>query len=457
MTLIAYLGRLNISYSRRMYLAFSGLSFCLLILWWGAYFPGCLSPDSWDQWSQSHNLGLLNDSHPVLYTLLIFALRLIWDSPGVLILFNIILFSHIIGVFLVFLYRKGVRMKILLFFVVFITLNPTNGRMVVAFWKDITYALGLLYLFVVYAKLVADNEKVYIKSFFVFEFLISFFLVLISRHNGIFVVLLSLPLFIYIVWGNNKLIFKLTMFSLLLIYSNKMVRSICVKDDGWYKIEHVMIRHLGSYLVSGNLTEKEKLLMLQIMPHSAWKRSYSPWTHDGLAFGPYGDNYRNLVPKMKTAIRKLFFNKVREKPIVFLKSQLSISQLIWRPIPEAGSYLNTYCVDCGDGVNKSLRLLADNYTSSCHTIYTRYLFWMGPLYIWLNFLIFIILFCTNSKSIFLVCTPQLLNVISVALVCPAQDFRYVYPSVIVFPFLLILLILNLKNFRKYIAGNLETL
>ena len=69
------------------------------------------------------------------------------------------------------------------------------------------------------------------------------------------------------------------------------------------------------------------------------------------------------------------------------------------------------------------------------------LFESPALYMYLAFIAMIAIFLiTQSKSIFLVYLPNMLNILTIFISTPTQDVRYLYPNLLVFYLLLLILI-----------------
>lgn len=56
---------------------FFTISLSILLLWYIAYYPGCFSQDSKEQYEQATNISPYNDWHPVLHTILFFKVPLV--------------------------------------------------------------------------------------------------------------------------------------------------------------------------------------------------------------------------------------------------------------------------------------------------------------------------------------------------------------------------------------------
>lgn len=108
-----------------------------------SYFPGAMSPDSLDQWSQtiSHEF---NDWHPVAHTWFIMLTTIIWKSPAAYSVVQILILAFIIG-YLGYTFEKyGVRKFLIWMIVLCMSLIPINGIYSITMWKDILYSACML-------------------------------------------------------------------------------------------------------------------------------------------------------------------------------------------------------------------------------------------------------------------------------------------------------------------------
>lgn len=429
------------------------------LIYFTAYYPGCLSPDSYVQWNEASGLSRISDVHPALLTLLIKLLSLIWHSPAVLILFNILLFAYVCGAIASYFHLKGIKFSYLLLLVLFIGFVPTNGRMLVTFWKDVTYAIGMLFMFFVMLKHVMDKNYIQTKLF-LYEFIFSAIIIHISRHNGLFVIVCLLAILLLVIKGARQRVFKAALFiSLFFFAGNLFVFKVLKAGKGVYGIEHAAARHLATFLMEGKLTEKEKQVLVKVMPEQDWRQNYSPYTVEGYFHGPVKNNYRMYVTQYKSEIFQLLVKNIIRHPLVFIKSELHITQLIWRPVGKEGSYLNTYCRECGPGVRKSVRAFTDNLTYNSDLIkrpfYTRYLFWSGGTYFMFYLLMLGLFLFKKRASLLILLLPELINCFSLALAVTSQDFRYMYSSIIIFPFVLTFILLQFKFSKRIISRDNE--
>ena len=166
-----------------------------IIVWgisWCAFFPAAMLTDSLDQWDQLESVftkgyvpvGSLNNAHPVSHTLFMGVLTLIWDSPGIVVLFQILSLSLVIGCFLARLQQLGIRRPVLYGLLVIYSFSPVNNIFVVNITKDILYSISLFSMtFLLFELYISQGDA--LKNKTTVGFLIPSFLGTSFRHNGI--------------------------------------------------------------------------------------------------------------------------------------------------------------------------------------------------------------------------------------------------------------------------------
>lgn len=151
------------------------------LVWWKAYFPATMSPDSLDQWQQAIGIYPLGDAHPLLATLWVRLCSKLWSSPGMVVLMQILLGAALYAAILVSFISRGLSRKIVFILGLMLALLPNVSIYMVTMWKDVPFLLALLSLAFL-MQIVFYRQKVNWK--------ISILLVLalfgasLWRHNG---------------------------------------------------------------------------------------------------------------------------------------------------------------------------------------------------------------------------------------------------------------------------------
>jgi len=186
------------------------ICFMLIFLAWIPYllkyFPGIITPDSYTQIEQTIGISELSDHHPIAHTAIIgvcinLGLMIFKNINFAIALYSIvsmILMAFIDALVLLYLRKKKVSLVVLGILLVFYMFYPVNALYSITMWKDILFS-GIFPIFLIFCNEIIFNTD----EFFKYKknmilFIIFSFLMIVLRHNGLYVVFLTIPFF-YIV------------------------------------------------------------------------------------------------------------------------------------------------------------------------------------------------------------------------------------------------------------------
>ena len=174
----------------------------LLLAWlpWIAYnLPGIITIDSNDHLSQAIGTSELYDHHPILHTLWIkFLYFICGNSQNTVMLYSIIqlLFSALTFSYCLYCIQKWFRIKKITFIsFLFFALYPVFPIYGMTMWKDIPFALVLLLISINICKLVRAKESK--QKALLFRNILLFSLLSLLRHNGIFIFIPVIIVFLF--------------------------------------------------------------------------------------------------------------------------------------------------------------------------------------------------------------------------------------------------------------------
>jgi hypothetical protein len=146
-------GRVATWLSRNRFgLAVFGLTWLVLLLWWAAFYPGLFSPDSIDYlWQVS--TGHWDTHHSVLYQALVWISLYSTGGLAALTLAQTAATAAGLGFAATALRRIGVPAWLLLPVAVGLVTLPTIGEFVVCVWKDVGFAIAVIFAFGTFARL----------------------------------------------------------------------------------------------------------------------------------------------------------------------------------------------------------------------------------------------------------------------------------------------------------------
>lgn len=184
--------------------------FLLIIISWIPYFlryyPGIVTSDSYSQIEQTLGILPLSNHHPIAHTAIIG----LFVNSGIMLTNNInvgialysIASMIIMSIFdtcvLIYLRKKNVPLVCQIIVLLYYMLYPVNAMYSITMWKDIFFS-GILPIFIIFnIELIFNTNKFLSKKKNIIFYVLIAICTILLRHNGLYVVILTLP-FIFIV------------------------------------------------------------------------------------------------------------------------------------------------------------------------------------------------------------------------------------------------------------------
>lgn len=183
------------------------------------YNPGISSVDTVDTMiTNGKNIYGMFDWHPFFYCWVTMILTSIWDSPYMMVFSQQFMYVFILVELFLFLRRKGVRESVLIGCSVLAAVYVPNIILVTTIWKDVPYDLALLWMFVIVAKLVIDNEYYKKRALIYIELAAALTVTFLLRKNGFVPVIIVVALLIVLIIKNARILLSILM-SFVLIFT----------------------------------------------------------------------------------------------------------------------------------------------------------------------------------------------------------------------------------------------
>ena len=432
--------------------------FTLLVFW-----PGIMTNDSVAMWEQTLD-GQYSDWQSAFYSILLTGLVHIWYSPAVVSVMQVVLFSFLVAWGLGVLHNEGTPEIILwLISLLFATL-PFNNLYSVTLWRDIPYAIAVLWLVILLLKLFLSKGE-WAKSGWVWLALAGF-LIAILRKNGIpaaFGALALLPLFYRKFWKplTGSLVLCLVLFAVIKgpIYS---LFHVDRSQTGQSNL--ILLHHIAAHLNAGTeLKPEEKTYLDSFMPTSDW---FYYCCYVGTI--SYDNNFaREKFLTSGAETRQLALDLFLRDPAVDIQHTTCSGELVWR-------YNNNQCymksthgfnswipgrvswiLENKAGLKEDSKLpgLVQPYVDSLRLFGFRDDFmavYLRPaLYLYLAlFCIAVIVLRFNDGRAALISLPILIQSVVLFLISYAPAIRYQYGTCLAGLFLIGLLFLPAENFRN---------
>jgi len=176
----------------------------LFLMWvptWLSIFPGVFSYDAYDEWMQVKE-GVLTAHHPVLHVLFlggitegIYQLTGNYNAgialcTGIQMLLLAATFSYT----LVFMKERGANPYLRIFALLFYGLSPVVRLFAICGTKDTLFFAAMLIFMISIYRIVFCRETFFVSKGHIALFIVSGLLTMILRNNGLYIVLLMLPI-----------------------------------------------------------------------------------------------------------------------------------------------------------------------------------------------------------------------------------------------------------------------
>ncbi len=454
------------------------LSFCSLLIWAVAFYPGNLSPDSISQLYSSIN-GPINDAHPAIMTILLGILFKTTKNVFTYIIIQDLLFSLMLSKIFNYCRRKGVNNYLLICLSIVIPLIPNIGISSTTIWKDIIYSISLTFLsYYVYRIVIKDDDALY-NIFDILLFIISFVFTKEFRHNGLvpFIFVTILLLILSIIRKNKKLLILLIISVILSTFGIKVLYKA-------YKVEHYslggsvynsVVRNFAATIYyDKDLSEEAYKLIQPIGDKEYFKKYYHPTNIDYLFYNSDDsvDKWLKAVNNYSiTKVLPIYLKNIIKNPDVFIRDRYDSMAIM---IDESYTiryndifayYDGIYSLNnkefveelFGDLEESNYGYIANNRLASLirkiinftvfDTILSQ-LFWKSGLFFTGYLLLFVYLIIKKKPVLILGMTPIIGNTLSWFLVLNHPSVRYVYYLNMSFIFMLLLSLVALKEVKK---------
>lgn len=430
------------------------ICFVGIMLLWIPYFlslfPGCLTPDSIGciGWSFD-NTRVLSDANPILYQIFLKVTfnigNIFFDSANanvaVTTFFQMMIMSSIFSYSIVFLNKKNLNFKYLIFVFLFYALLPVHAIYSTTMWKDVLFAGFVLLLTIELYKIYELDGNISIRnqiSFFIIS-LITIFL----RNNGIYMYFI-LVIFLFLLYKKawKKLIpVGLIVISLFYIIKGPIFSHFDIQKSASAEYIAMPLQQIGRMAYKDvEFTDKEKDLINKLIPIEVLRRVYNPVVVDTIKFNPnyYGSNF----DKNKIEYLKLWVSLVFKHPSIALEAYANSTLGYWYPNVEYwATYKDVYKNDYNIYRESKAGSLVDFYVEH---IESRKLPLLNSQYsiglvIWMIIIFTYIAFKKKDKKVLLPYIPIYGIWLTMLIASPVYaEFRYVYSAYTCLPFLLLI-------------------
>lgn len=427
-------------FAKGTFWGFFCVNFIVLFLWLLAFWPGVMTHDSLQSWSQALT-GEYTNWHPYLYSMYVKFLTLFYRSPASVAIFQMLSLSALSAYVFGRLYALAQNKKLIFIsFLLLLTSIPV-GLLTITLWKDVIYSQLVLLWGIVIFFLIKDNRIISSKRLVIALGLLLFF-TSVMRHNGV-VLLLIVPAFFYF----NKLLNKknLSIFCGVAIGSYilsqtllPLVLNVNMNDNNLLK-ESVKIQIISGILGSNYYEPISQSLepIYALLPQEEMKKNYDCRTINSILFN------KNLKPellddkKYKSSFNSIFYQlAIHNIPIVMADRTCVVTSLFIGSV-HGSEYYNVLdhigpYPDFPDNLglkqniklpklNSFLRELIESSSKFPHNL----VFYSLPISL-SGFVIGLFYFLKKDRAITNYALFLLSQLPIIFVVLPGPDFRYLY-------------------------------
>ena len=440
---------------------FFSICFIAATLYLIAYNPAIMSWDSYDQWSQANGIIPLVNWHPVFHTLIIRFLISIIPSPSFVAFVQILFFSAIISASMVLLYTRGFNLIFLVPFCIIIAIIPSNGIQVVTLWKDIPYSISLLWLTLLFAKIISRNQ-LYTKISFIIEIALALICVYFFRQNGIivyiFTVIALLAIFLKRFQWKPLMGVIASLFIIILIqfpyYKALSVESAPQSSMKYFALLNDIV---GVYFSGGNVSKKTEGYLKEVVDIDNYRKSYNSY-YTSFHF------YKTELANTKSLdFIGMYIDTFLCNPILMTNNILCRLDLYWSIPTGKDAWIGGLNFrDCevrhdfepkNFNFHRQPNFLTGHIDKISNIIVLHnlllVLFWRFGIWIALLFTTFLFVIKNKKYEILFLGLPILSNILSLALSSGWMDYRYGWSISITVPFIIFFsLVISPKNTEK---------
>lgn len=261
----------------KMFFAFFLIISTCLIIGIIAYYPGGISVDNKDQWTQIQS-GIYDDWHPALHTFIIKLISLIVPNYSFVIVVQNFCFAIGMAYLFTTLHAWGFSKKILFPVFIFLSINNTTISIMEHAWKDTAMTIFLVFLATQMINVFLSKGQYLDTPRNAVSIGIVLAFTTIMRHNAFFLTLPLLVILIYLYVKRHKKILiagAIMLIGVLLIQGPLYTIMDVQKPDNTYRESvGVPMVILGNvYMKNPNALPEETVLFLdEFIPENIWEK-----------------------------------------------------------------------------------------------------------------------------------------------------------------------------------------
>ena len=401
-----------------------------------AFWPGILTEDSIEQWTDMTS-GVLRGYHSPLQTTLHWLLTRLWFSPAIIVVAQIAALSAAYAMVARECAARNAPRWLLNTTTLVVAAWPANGFLVVTLWKDVPYSIALLWITALTLQLARAGGR-FVGRFDVVVMAVALTAAATFRHNGLPTVALFVLLLIRAVPVPRRSAWQvaaLTVAGVLAIQFG-LFRLLRVQPYHPAYRDQTILHQVAAAMRPGTAYTPDDFAALgRIMPMANWVQDYRcesviPTLVSVLAHSPV-ETYDGLRPALRTA----WWHALTRSPWTIVRHHACVSGLIWNPAARY-ALVSTSIVANGHGLQTrpvlpSINRLLSAVLATSGSRPWRALFWDPAVHL-------LVIACGLLSARFrradrltaLALTLPLLHTGVLLVAIPSAEYRLQYPVVL---------------------------
>ena len=331
---------LSITNSHNKATFLGSLTILPLLVWWTGWFPAIMSSDSVDQWNQVLTFDFQN-THPITHTAYLWAVSLVWESPGAIALVQVILTAVLLAVVARRLSQLGIRSWMAVGIVWIIAVLPMTGAMTIAIWKDVPFTLAMGWAFTELLLLAKGRRRFWATWHGPVRLGAALGVMWALRANGKLTVVVFI-LVLGIVFAKHWrpfLALVATVIGIGIVVPFALVALLPVTSQP-IEPAQVFMPQVGSVVVHDPqaLSSEDISLIVAVAPLDVWVDRYDCSTSTPLVFDPAYDN--SVIQNDPSVYRSLVVRSAIAAPLNVAGHRWCAGEYLFSPYNRTGTYIH---------------------------------------------------------------------------------------------------------------------
>lgn len=417
--------------------------------------PGITSRDTYDSLVvNAHHLQGMENWHPAFYCMILRVIIGVWDSTYAVILVQYALWVYVILEGLLYLRKKQVKDIVLVGTALFLGLSASNMIHINTIWKDIPYALCVLWILIILGKLSLDYEIYKGKWFVYMELIVALLGTYFFRKNGIVTFILVVVALAIVMRKNVKVWMTIALTMLMIFVVQGPVYDYFDIQDTGKRGMYIGLSQdiLGVYYAGGELSQETCEMINVMTEYDTAEYEYIPtWSYQSY------DLDVDTVDFIKCYLDTFFKN-----PMLMIKAVVAREDAIWNIF--LGDSATLRCVNYTatlDGVeswnafypvrqyNSFTESMAEFTAYTASNQWISAIQWRCGVFTLLGVVAFVVMaWMRNVKKYVLLMMPILGHILGLMLSTGWSDFRYFWPLNLMNLFVLLFMIVILNKEKE---------